>query len=185
MIDRISQYSGRKKQNNYLYTKGGEFSLDGIDYVGEYHVEGAIAKTGPVPTNESKVLRRPYTDADVYVYDNIKNFNTAILRYVEPRPIVLNITNVDYARGYVYRYFVESITIKPYTVEIDKIQYDLIGKANGIDPNTYVNALVKWKLTGTLQEIEAENQKQIGEAIKSTKNILYSIRSYIEYSTPT
>lgn len=184
MIDRISKYSGRGKQNNYLYTKGGEFSLEGVDYVGEYHIEGAIAKTGPVPTNESKVLRRPYNDPNVYAYDRIVNFKTPILYYQEPKPIILNISNVDYSRGFIYRYFTENTTIKPYTVEIDKVQYDQIGKPGGIDPNTYASAIVKWKLTGTLEEIEQENTKQIVEALKSTKNILYSIRSYTEYSTP-
>ena len=45
----ISGYSPRSKVQTHKYTKGGEFTLDGKDYIGEYHLKDGLAWTGPEP----------------------------------------------------------------------------------------------------------------------------------------
>ena len=86
-MGKASKYSPSKNNYIYLYTKGGAFSLDGQNYVGEYHYDSGIAKTGPTITyapnvDTSKVLQRTYNNADHYAYDKIKKFNIPTLQFV-------------------------------------------------------------------------------------------------------
>ena len=50
---KLSKYGARYNSNNYLYTKGGEFSLDGLNYIGEYHYQEVLARTGPIEETSS------------------------------------------------------------------------------------------------------------------------------------
>ena len=182
----ISDSSPASNNYLYLYTKGGHFSLDGVDYVGEYHYAGRTPKTGPVPEPGSRILRRVYRNPDDYIYDHLHNFDVEVLRYRDPKQIVYKPTEQLYTAGYDTRYFVEKIQDDySYAIEIDVEQYNNIGTRGGIDPNIYPSAAVRWKLTGTQEGIFDHNRLQVYRASTACPSIDYAIKNYLEHARIT
>ena len=182
----ISDSSPASNNYLYLYTKGGHFSLDGVDYVGEYHYAGRTPKTGPVPEPGSRILRRVYRNPDDYIYDHLHNFDVEVLRYKDPKQIVYKPTEQLYTAGYDTRYFVEKIQDDhSYAIEIDVEQYNNIGTRGGIDPNIYPSAAVRWKLTGTQEGIFDHNRLQVYRASTACPSIDYAIKNYLEHARIT
>lgn len=184
----------KARSNNYRYTKGFEFSLDGENYIGEYHLEGPIAKTEPEPSPTSKVLTKFYTNPDLYEYDKARGFPKRVRTI--PNQIVWAPKQSSYRSGFETRYFVERIgNYEGYPIEIDSEQASLYGKDNGIDEGVYILAKVKWKLTGPERNMMYGNQLIEGifeanqaEVIRQTRiipNIESAIKNYTEYSQIT
>ena len=183
---RVSEFSPGRNDNTHLYTKGGEFSLDGVEYVGEYHLIGSVPKTGPVANPGNRVLQRLYTNPDHYVYDRLKNFDVTVLNYVEPKPYLYNPTEPDYAVGYDNRYFVEKIEDDmSYAIEINQDQYNLIGKRGGIDGGLYPSAVVRWKLTGKRSDIISHNEMELYKASLVVPSVNYAVRNFLEFARIT
>ena len=181
-----SEFSPASKNDNYLYTKGGELSLDGNEYIGEYHIDSTTPKTGPVPSKDSKVLRRLYPNKDQYTYDKVFQFNVPITKFVNPKPYLYTPTEQIYEDGFDTRYFVEKVNDDgSYAIEISKAQYDLIGKPKGIDDGIYGSAAIEWKLTGRREDIIKHNQTQLQKAIKTVPTIDYAVRNYLEFARIT
>ena len=186
-----SKYSSAKNNYIYLYTKGGMFSLDGQNYIGEYHYDSGVAKTGPTiifapNVDTSKVLQRSYSNADHYAYDKIKNFNIPTLLFVNPKPIIYKPSNLGRLSGFETRYFVQKYNITDsFAVEIDIAQYGTAGKKRGIDLGLYAKIAIQWKLTGANDDIIRHNQLEVFRASQHLPNIAYAIKNYLDGATPT
>ena len=180
-----SRYPG---QNNrlYQYTKGNEFSLDGVPYVGEYHYNGTTPYTGPIPADDTQVLRRIYRNVDHYIYDHLQKFDSQVLRYKDPKPILYRPTDQAYVIGYDSRYFVEKVEDEySYAIEIDVDQYNNISTRGGIDGGLYLSTVLKWKLTGGQQEIIEHNKYEVYKGSVNCPSVEYSIRNFLEFSRIT
>lgn len=174
------------ENTNYLYTKGGEFSLNGLDYVGEYHYFNKVPRTGPVPSNESRTLLKPYKNKDNYVYDKVLNFRNPIQTYIEPVPYIFIPTDSDYVSGFASRYFVQKInTTESYPIEIDNEQYSTIQTPGGIDGGLYNSATISWKLTGYQEDIQTYNRREVLQAKKQIPELEYIIKSYLDFAKIT
>lgn len=120
--------------NNYLYTKGGEFSLNGVEYTGEYHIVNQVNYTGPIHDDKSQMLRRYYAVDYHYTYDKLFKFLVPASQYIDPVPYEFEPTEQQYVTGFAPRYFVEKINDEQsYAVEVNQSQYQKIGKLGGID----------------------------------------------------
>ncbi len=184
------------KKTKYLYTKGGEFSLDGVEYVGEYHIIGFDVRTGPVPSQSSKLLRQYYTDPLLYEYDKARAFKSRDV--VEPNQSVVRPRESDYTTGFMVRYFVERAgSFEGYPIEIDKLQYASYGKEGGISGDVYNSVAINWKLTGprnnvftqdgTLYEmgIFEHNQQVVYSATRIIPSLPGAIKNYLEFAKIT
>lgn len=181
-----NEFSAAKNDGKYLYTKGGELSLNGLNYIGEYHLEGNVYKTGPVADKDSLTLHRLYKNIDHYIYDKFFDFDVPILTYVEPAPYLYKPQDQTYAAGYDTRYFVEKYDNNDsYTIEINQAQYKTIGKSGGIDGGLYRHATVKWKLTGRREDIIAHNELELYKASNLLPTINYSVKNYLEFARIT
>ena len=127
-----SQYNLKpRKRTKFLYTKGFQYSLDGENYIGEYHLQGDKAYTGPEKTATSRLLRKYYSDALVYAYDRCRGFPKR--DRIEPNQIVWLPLETNYKTGYAIRYFVERAgKYEGYPIEIDDEQKSKYGKDGGI-----------------------------------------------------
>lgn len=191
-----SQYTkSRKSKDKYLYTKGFEYSLDGKNYIGEYHKDGARAFTGPVKTVDSKLLRKYYSDQMLYVYDRCRSFPKR--ERIPPNQIVWAPIDANYKTGFATRYFVERIgNMEGYPIEIDNDQKSRYGKERGIDEGVYILVTLPWKLTGPersiykngelwIEGIYEHNQRQVILNTPKIPNLEYAIKSYTEYARIT
>lgn len=180
-ITKLTKYGARYHSNNYLYTKGGEFSLDGLNYIGEYHYQDVLVRTGPVEETSSKTLQRFYNNPNVYIYDKLNNFQVQVLKYVDPIFYLYNPKREAYSAGYDSRYFVEKVQNEGFAIEINEAQYNNIGKPNkGIDSGLYTSAIISWKLVGSIQDITEYNYRSLHAALNTVPSITYAVRSYIE-----
>lgn len=179
--NKLSKYGARYHNNNYLYTKGNEFSLNGLNYIGEYHYQDSSAKTGPIEEKSSTLLQRFYSNVDHYTYDRLNNFQVRVLGYIDPVFYLYNPKREAYSVGYDSRYFVEKVQNEGFAIEIDEAQYNNIGKQNkGIDSGLYTSAIISWKLIGSIQDITEHNYKALHAALNTVPSITYAVRSYIE-----
>ena len=190
-------YSSAKTpdRKTYLYTKGGEYSLDGRNYIGEYHIAGDFVRTGPIPSPESKTLRKYYTNPLLYQYDKSRNFTERVR--TEPNQSVVFPKDGDYSTGFFYRYFVERAgAYDGYPIEIDRVQYISYGKTSGIDEGAYNVVKLPWKLTGMenslykngelyIEGIFEHNQRVVYENTRIIPALPSAIRSYTEFARVT
>jgi hypothetical protein len=174
---------GNNIANIHLYTKGKQFSLNGVEYIGQYHLREDGAWTEPTSSGTSQKLQKYYTNNSHYTYDKIKTFKTPSFIFVHPRPIIYKPTQQAYTIGEDTRYFIEKINDeKSYAIEIDQKQYDKLGNNNGIDDSIYTSTSIQWKLVGTVDEVSAFNQIQIQKAKKLVPTIDYAIPNLIQFA---
>lgn len=204
----ISGYSPRSKVQTHKYTKGGEFTLDGKDYIGEYHLKDGLAWTGPEPLkpqdnvntigdpsimagqriysekfyNTNKALRRVYPTKSQYDYEFIKKFQIKQLNYLEPKLHLYRPKDAAYDVGEDERYFVQKRnTVESYPIEIDSSQWELIGQYKGIDPLVYSYAKVTWKLVGPYDYIAQQNELALFRVQAKIPSILFAVKSFTEF----
>jgi hypothetical protein len=206
----VSGFSPRKRVRTHLYTKGGEYSLDGVEYVGEYYVEEGTARTGPKPpvdTDEvnsvgdptllnpkvrlftqktaewGRELRRLYPNQSQYQYEKLKDFNVKVQQFIEPTPHIYEPKESAYSMGYDERFFVQKRgNDSSYAIEIDSSQWELIGYPRGIDDGLYAYVSVVWRLTGAYDYIAQQNELALFRAQRVVPSILYSVRNFTEYA---
>ena len=174
----------------YLYTKGGQFSLNGKEYIGEYHFDGTTARVGPVPPKpnepEASILRRLYNNPDHYDYDRIKQFAIPVLQHTEPQPYLYTPQESAYSVGFDARYFVEKVNDeKSFALEISQAEANRHGKANGIDAGLYPMVIIQWKLTGKSEDIIRHNQLQLYKASAKVPSIEYTVKNFLEHARIT
>lgn len=186
MTQLTSNFGVRINSNTYLYTKGGEFSYEGKNYIGEYHYDSNIPKIGPTHNKNAKTLQRYYANPEHYIYDKAFNFKSKILSYVNPKPYLYKPNEQTYKTGIDSRYFIEKIqNNESYAVEIDLTQFNNINKANGIDGSINTYTSIKWKLTGERSTIIAYNELEVYKASAIVPSINYAIKNYLEYARVT
>ncbi len=197
---------GNKKQvgYNYFYTKGGVFSLGGVDYIGPYHLHQYEPYTEGEHTLYSKKLQPYYDNPIEYDYD-FKAKSKTKLAYITPRPYNPILKEADYDSGYLFRYFIQKIVDQDaIVIEIQESDFNLFGKDRGINDGVYSAVVVRWKLTGPLRSqtvsnklpsgyviqtdldgIIDHNQKQVFIANNSLPGLRSSIVDYAEFARPT
>lgn len=187
--------SGDRLKTQYLYTKGNQFSLNGENYIGEYHKNGSKFYTGPIHNGSSKLLTKYYSDPLMYEYDRSRGFEERIR--VVPNQIVWAPLDTNYKTGFATRYFVERTgNYESYPIEIDAEQKSMFGSEGGIDEGLYALAVFDWKLTGPERNVYKDNQlyiegiyefnqRQVIVNSKIIPNLEYAIKSYTEYARVT
>lgn len=183
MATYTSRFGIRKNNNTYLYTKGKEYSLNGIEYIGEYHLDGTVAKVGPILDPEAPALQRYYANKDHYIYDKQYNFNSKVLQFISPVYYSYAPAEQAYLIGYDLRYFVEKINDdESYAIEIDEKQFRNINKKGGIDGGIYAVSTVQWQLTGYQKDIAANNELSLRQASVITPSVEYAVKNYTEFA---
>lgn len=183
---KLTKYSPRAISGHIRYTKGGEFSLDGANYVGEYHDNGGIAYTGPTPTKLSKILTRYYVNPLHYDYERVNKFNVEVATFTNPTQHLYAPKNQSYELGFDNRYFVEKINDdQSFAIEISQAQYRSIGRRGGIDGGLYVHTSIRWKLTGTVTSITNHNQLELTKASYIVPSIIYGVKNFTEFGRIT
>ena len=188
-----TQFSQNEDFNTYLYTKGGEYTdRDGIEYEGEYHIKkDGRAYTGPIPLDQEKnkaiQLLQYYASIDAFNYDKLNKFSTPIKDHRQPTPYQYVIPPGDtaYRVGFSVRYFVQKTNNTSYPIEIDKPQRDLYGSPIGIDNDIYKLVELQWRLTGGLDLIQEENEKNVMTASSVMPDLPSTISSFTQYAQPT
>jgi len=179
----------RNNRTQYLYTKGFEYSLDGVNYVGEYHLSGTKAATGPVPSTDSKILRQYYSNPEMYIYDKARGFKQR--PRISPDQWVFRPTETDYENGYINRFFVEREgPTESYPLEIDFLQAAKYGRDGGIDEGLYTLAKLKWLLVGYernttingffLEGVYEHNLREVRQAMGKIPKLFEAIKNYTE-----
>ena len=171
------------KPTDTLYTKGGEFSLNGKNYIGEYCVLDEKFYSGKAEDSTGYELTAYYNNSNNYVYDSLYDFNK--LEKSLKQPIYAKITPLqsDYDTGYYFRYFLQSIIDKgKVPIEITSAQSETLGQPNGLDNQVNELIRIKWYLTGP--NIAEKNRVEVSIAANRNPNIIYSIKNYIEFAKP-
>jgi len=169
----------------YIYTKGKEFALNEVEYVGEYHYRGKDAYTGPIPSIESKKLEKYHPSKDVLRYIKVHPKQKVFLTYVEPTKGLVFPTENNYITGVMKRFFVQHRLEKETIVELDYDQASSYGKEKGIDPVLYQLTSLKWMITTDSKKIdlvEFENFRVVQTANKEMPGLADVIYNYIEFS---
>lgn len=168
------------------YTKGGEYSLDLKEYIGEYHFRGQDAWTESVPSISSKRLGTYSTSIGVMEYDLLRPDIEKVKKYLDPAVTFPNPSERDYEIGFISRYFVKDRTSNaPLILEIDNIQANKYGQVFGIDPNKYMLGNVTWYISlkeVTVDRISLANSKSLYTFNKSMPGIIEYLPNTFELS---
>lgn len=194
-------------------TTGGEFLLNGKNYVGKYYITyDGRAYTGPSPSvGPSQLLTRdleyaykttPTNPNIVSVIDkkdagsldiHSKNRVLGKPNSYHPQPV-----ESDYKKGYLIRYFTKKENEKGYVIEISQDEYNMMvnGTAD-FDTTIYQTTKILWKITGPLNSkresqyniipgIIDTNKRLVEEANKTFLGIIEFIGGeYTKYAKPT
>lgn len=195
-MERRSRYSIFKPSETY-YTKGKEYSLNGQNYIGEYHISNDKPLSGPIGSDSSQELTEYYASDALYTYDKLYNFQKIEHTFKEPLAIKIVPQETDYELGYYTRYFLQNIVdIYKVPIEINEEERQTYGQPNGLDSNLNVVVPITWtlvgpmittkRLDGTLSEsIADKNEKAMARAVASFPNFNYAVKNYIEFARPT
>lgn len=114
--------------------------------------------------------------------DSIKKYDRVAKSSSRPRPkavkaYIPKLIDIDYLRGYVYRYFVRSSndTIAP-IYEISSKEYSQL-----INNPFYVGAKVRWRLTGPEDEVKESNRIAIKLASEKIKNLKLYLVNLLQF----
>lgn len=178
---KLNSLAPQAQDTQYLFTKGLQYSLEGVEYKGEYHLRGDEAFTGPVPSKTARMLRRLYRYQDHYRYEQLFDFDVEAAQFKDPAPFTFTPIETAYKRGFDTRYFVEKReNDSSYAIEVDLGQYSRIGMKGGIDGGLYLHTAVEWKLTGTVDSITNFNRIQLLKGSKLVPSIVYAVHNLTE-----
>ena len=183
------------------YTRGNEFLLNGESYTGAYYItyNGKIftgsnpvigssqelisvtIQSKSISSNKSEILVNDETEK--YIKSpNIKNIQT----YQIPPQSYPKLTDQDYTKGYIMRYFAKKRNDIGYVIEISKDTYiSLQSKNSDYDYITYQAIDLFWQITGPLRDTRENRQYKIAGIIDTNKRLVEnkdkSFRGLIEY----
>lgn len=184
-----SKQSGNEK--NFLYTKGKQLSLDGYEYIGEYHITGGKPKTGPIEADDSKLLTLYYSDRQHYVYDKIilgpqKNKSPFVKAFGAPKMIIPNPSTSDYDIGSIERFFVkDQFFSDTHVIEIDRDHYNNIDNESvrgSINGARFANVVIQWKIVGIRDDIFSFNKQQLIKAESILPGIVYAVPNVLQFA---
>ena len=141
-----------KRQNQY--TPGGEYMINGQEYIGYYNITARGPFTGRVFADREQPLSvlRIVLNEQSQLYDELatKNGYTTDLEFDDPVGAQTTITAKDKKSGFINRYFLQQRNDKRARIkEIDKVQFDSVSDGTaGINPNLYKSVALRWKITG-------------------------------------
>ena len=141
-----------KRQNQY--TPGGEYMINGQEYIGYYNITARGPFTGRVYADKEQPLSvlRIVLNEQSQLYDELatKNGYTTDLEFDDPVAAQTTITAKDKKSGFINRYFLQQRNDKRARIkEIDKVQFDSVSDGTaGINPNLYKSVALRWKITG-------------------------------------
>jgi hypothetical protein len=105
-------------------------------------------------------------DDSIKKYDKISRSSLNV-RPKEIRAYIPKLTDLDYTRGYLYRYFVrKSNDMSSPIFEVSPKDY-----SNLINNPFYVGAKVRWRLTGEMNEVRESNRIAVNLASEKIKNL--------------
>ena len=141
-----------KRQNQY--TPGGEYMIDGQEYIGYYNITARGPYTGRVYADKEQPLfvLRAVLNEQSQLYDKLatKNGYTTDLEFDDPVAAQIDITADNIKQGFITRYFIQQRNDKQARIkELDKPQFDSVSDGTaGINPNLYKAVALRWKITG-------------------------------------
>jgi hypothetical protein len=141
-----------KRQNQF--TPGGEYMINGQEYIGYYNITARGPYTGRVFADREQPLSvlRVVLNEQSQLYDELatKNGYTTDLEFDDPVAAQTTITAKDKKSGFINRYFLQQRNDKRARIkEIDKVQFDSVSDGTaGINPNLYKSVALRWKITG-------------------------------------
>ena len=185
MIGRRSIYSILNTKET-LYTKGGEYSLNGKNYIGEYHEQDGKVFTGQAESDQVSLELTPfYNNSNNYDYDKVNKFTKIEKTLQQPVATIITPNSSDYAIGYYNRQFIQSITDSTkIPIEVSSQAVQTFGKPKGLDNRVNDLIIIKWTLTGMAKDIIEKNFKEIASASIKYPNMVYAVRNYTEFARP-
>lgn len=176
------------KEQNHLYTKGKQFSINGIEYIGEYHLVNKKPFTGPESSDFSEPLTVYYSNHDHYSYDSliIGTNKTFVKVFGQPIPFIPNPTSSDYDIGIIERFFVKDQFFKDaYGIEISKQYFDninsesVVGSINGA---RYISVGIQWKISGLRFDLFEFNKDQILIGSRVINDLAYVLPNVLQFA---
>lgn len=173
---------------NDLNTKGTDFILNGVPYVGKYYktndgqfYSGPDPQTGPserlIPVKSyasTGELRKLSLSAPKVLEDLLykTNFDTKNRIPGKPNSYFPQPTEEDYTKGYIIRYFTKKENDKGFIIEISEEEYNSIlnGTAD-YDIRLYQVISILWKLTGPLNSQRKSQYNIIPGIIDTNKRL--------------
>ena len=201
-------YIPKSLVNNNLYTAGGEFNNpNGGDYSGSYHeqYDGSVfSGNDPYSPDRQLLTKKPLKEeltkvpsiSENIAYSKLNQKNQDLYKYgLDPEPYFPVITNQDYKRGNIIRYFAKKANSTPVQIiEISQGVFDDLSKKGGLYNYALWRTIsVIWKITGPLQDskdkygvlragIVDTNQRLVEEANQSMRGIKQYLSNLIQFS---
>jgi hypothetical protein len=112
----------------------------------------------------------------IYRYKLInKSIDDSILNKISTHIPTPN--EMDYKRGYITRYFVQSANDpSSYVYEVDKNEYSLV-----VANSFYINAKLNWRLIGTIEQVRESNSKAVLLASKTIKSLTLYLPNTLQF----
>jgi hypothetical protein len=163
-MKRLKLYYPKSSIVENLSTNGNKYMLeDGTPYIGAYH----MYDTGEVFTG---ALWDPQTSMKllplVSVYNNPKLKNSSpgkmqnhinsdmnVRKYTNPKSEISIPDDMDFSKGFYYRYFCQKRNEPSVIYEISNNSYLTYGKVGGINEFLYKRGRIRWTLTGDEYDI--------------------------------
>lgn len=185
MVNRSISLSDKNKKisKTFLYTKGKEYSLNGVEYVGYYHTDYGVAYSYPTPSADSRRLYPYRIDKSVLTYDRIKPDYLNLATFIEPYYAPPIITSQQYQAGRTVRYFLKKRN-ENIIFEINKDMSKRMGAQSGFDNIMYQLVRMEWMVSanGITNELLAFNARSLAVADKEMPGLKSKVNSLFEYS---
>jgi hypothetical protein len=168
-----------------LYTAGGQWQLeDGTEYVGPYHqyINDRLTYTNSkYQKGVSKQLFPLVTDPNIKEYN--KAANTSAKIWAHPKYHFPTVTAQHIQQSWIPRYFVQVRNNPQSTViEINQDQFDNIGTTvNGLDDVRYNSINIRWRITGTPNDIINSNRQMLAIKNQSFPGIVNYLTDLTEF----
>lgn len=95
-----------------------------------------------------------------------------------PNPII-----EDFKRGFIMRYFAKQRNnLRANIVEIDRLQFNSHSEGGGINIEFYNVISLRWRIIGTLQEIQSVNFLSVENAELSMRNITQRLGNLVQFA---
>jgi len=114
-------------------------------------------------------------------YSKAKGITATIAKY--PKQHFPQLTAEDYHIGYIERYFAKSrVNPKGVIIEINKDEYDQLTGIFPTPAGLHYNAIkLRWRIRGTLEEIQRSNSSTLGFQEKYMSGILLHLRNILQF----
>ena len=148
-----------KRQNQY--TKGGEYMIEGEEYIGYYNITVRGPYTGRVYADKEQplfVLKTVFNEQSQIYTGLAEGIGYATdLDFDDPTPAVIAPSKDDIKRGFFNRYFIQKRNDKRARVyELDKDQYSTVSDGTaGINPSLFKSVVLRWKILGPEFDIKS------------------------------